>query len=106
MKQMGTGTNQYALPETFFRKGQIGDWQSALNPTQRYIFHDVAGELLRELGYETDAWWLQHRYQRFTLPFFAMLTTRNGSRREVIRAVKYVLGPKWTERFRTVRNYL
>lgn len=106
MKQRRKGTNQYILPETFFRKGQIGDWQSTLHPTQRYIFHEVAGELLRELGYVTDAWWLEHRYQRFTLPFCAMLTTRNGIRREVIRAIKYVLGPEWTERFRTVRSYL
>jgi hypothetical protein len=106
MKQRGTGTNQYTLPETFFRKGQVGDWRSALTPTQRYIFHEVAGELLRELGYETDAWWLEHRYQRFTLPCFARLATRNGTSREIIRAVKYVLGPKWTERLRTMRDYL
>ena len=41
----------------FYRKGIVGDWRKALNPLQRYLFDQVAGDLLNELGYAEHGWW-------------------------------------------------
>jgi hypothetical protein len=46
-----------AEPEGFFGEGSVGAWRSELTPTQRWTFERVAGHLLRELGYESDASW-------------------------------------------------
>jgi hypothetical protein len=102
MKQRGLGTNKRPLPETFFRKGQIGDWQTALNSAQRLIFHDMAGDLLCELGYANNSWWVDRWYQRLTLPLL------NKSRRKTIlsHAVKDLLGPTWSGRLRAAKKHL
>jgi LPS sulfotransferase NodH len=101
MKQKGTGTNKRPLPEAFFRKGQVGDWQTVLNPAQRLIFHDMAGDLLCELGYANDSWWIGRWHQRLTLPLL------NKRRRKAIlsHAIKRLLGPTWTGRLRAIKNY-
>jgi hypothetical protein len=89
MKKQETAINQFYQAENFFRKGQTGDWQNALSPAQRLIFHDVAGDLLCALGYADDSWWSNRWHHRFTLPLL------NKSRRTALlsRAVKRLLGP-------------
>ena len=39
------------LPEAFYRKGQVGTWQEELTSEQKERFDQIAGGLLRELGY-------------------------------------------------------
>jgi hypothetical protein len=104
MKQAGTGANQFELPEGFFRKGQAGDWRNILlDPMQRYLFDEIAGDLLRDLGYCDESWWFDRPYQRFTVPLSVMLSSRGRMQTKRLRAIKCILGPKWTERVRTVR---
>lgn len=40
-----------------FRKGTIGDWRNHFSPEHRAAFKQVAGQLLIDLGYETDPNW-------------------------------------------------
>lgn len=104
MKEAGTGARQFALPEGFFRKGQTGDWRNLLlNPIQRYLFDEIAGDLLRDLGYCDESWWFDRPYQRFTVPLSVMLSSRGRMQMKRVHAIKRMLGPKWTERVRTVR---
>jgi len=104
MKKEGAGVQNFGLPEGFFRKGQAGDWQNSLKPNQRYSIHDTAGDLLCELGYARDSWWVEHWHQRFTLPLLAMLHSRNRMRLKTLYAIKRALGPVWIERIRTART--
>ena len=39
---------------SFFRKGVVGDWRQHLDPESVEAFMEMGGDLLRELGYETD----------------------------------------------------
>jgi Sulfotransferase family len=106
MKQVGAGVRGFSLPEGFFRKGQAGEWRNALSPSQRYIFHDTAGDLLCALGYADKSWWIDRAYQRFTLPLLAMLSNQNRMQVKIHLAIKRALGPLWTERFRAARLWL
>lgn len=40
-----------------FRSGQVGAWRSQFTPELSRLFKEVAGELLIDLGYETDYDW-------------------------------------------------
>lgn len=40
-----------------FRRGAIGDWKNYFTPAHKEAFKRVAGELLIELGYESDPDW-------------------------------------------------
>jgi hypothetical protein len=40
---------------SFFRKGIVGDWRNFFTDRDEAIFREEAGDLLRELGYESDA---------------------------------------------------
>jgi hypothetical protein len=40
-----------AEPEGFYRRGQAGAWRFDLTPAEQAIVHDIAGNLLQELGY-------------------------------------------------------
>ena len=40
-----------------FHKGQIGSWRKYFTEKHKKLFKDVAGQLLIELGYETDNTW-------------------------------------------------
>jgi LPS sulfotransferase NodH len=106
MKQEGAGVENIGLPDGFFRKGQAGDWQNSLKPSQRYSIHDTAGDMLCELGYAGDSWWVERWHQRFTLPLLAMLHSRNRMRLKTLHATKRALGPVWIERIRTARTWL
>jgi hypothetical protein len=100
MKKRGKSTNNRHLPQAFFRKGLVGDWQTTLNPAQRLIFHDIAGDLLCELGYADDSWWVDRWHQRYTLPLF-----NKGLRKAMLsHAITRVLGPTWTDRLRTFKS--
>ena len=92
MKKEGAGVQNFGLPEGFFRKGQAGDWQNSLKPNQRYSIHDTAGDLLCELGYARDSWWVERWHQRFTLPLRAMLHSRKRMQLKTLYAIKRALG--------------
>ena len=57
-----------------YRKGKVGRWQEEMSPLQRYVFDDIAGDLLREFGYANDNWWAQSYFQRFGLPFLSRVS--------------------------------
>lgn len=40
-----------------FRSGKIGGWKEAFNEENKSIFKEIAGDLLIQLGYETDLNW-------------------------------------------------
>ena len=42
---------------SFFRKGIVGDWRSQFGPEEKRVFKELAGDLLIELGYESDHDW-------------------------------------------------
>jgi sulfotransferase family protein len=42
---------------SFFRKGVAGDWKTVFNEDDKRTFKAVAGDLLIELGYESDDAW-------------------------------------------------
>ena len=95
----------FGLPKEFFRRGQAGDWRAALSPQQRYFIHVTAGDLLGQLGYAGDSWWVEGWHQRFTLPLMAMLQSRNRMRSKTLQAVRRALGPVWIERIRAARTW-
>jgi hypothetical protein len=41
-----------------FRSGKTAGWRKSFTPEHRRLFHEVAGDLLIELGYEKDASWV------------------------------------------------
>jgi hypothetical protein len=47
----------YHRGSSTFRKGIIGDWRNQLTPEHRTAFKSVAGQLLVDLGYESDQEW-------------------------------------------------
>lgn len=106
MKRKSTGTNGLLLPPGFFRKGRVGDWQEALTPTERYKFHEAAGDLLCALGYAQHSWWSEHGYQRFTMPLLTFLSSGQSCRRKTIGLIKRILGPAWTDRISAARARL
>ena len=40
-----------------FRKGKTGGWRNHFSDEHKQIFKDITGDLLIELGYETDNDW-------------------------------------------------
>ena len=40
---------------SFFRKGIVGDWRNFFTERDESIFREEAGDLLRELGYDSGA---------------------------------------------------
>jgi hypothetical protein len=42
-----------------FRSGEKAGWRKAFTPEHRRLFHEVAGDLLIELGYEEDDSWVE-----------------------------------------------
>lgn len=55
--EFGPFAARRAEPPGFFRKGTVGGWQTEWNKRDRMLFDAVAGDLLAELGYETDHDW-------------------------------------------------
>src|SRR5262249_34268798 len=104
MRQDGTGVHGFALPKEFFRKGEAGDWRNALNPSERYLFDEAAGDLLCALGYSHNSWWADHQYERFTIPLLVTMLSRSRMEAKTMQTVKRALGPKWIERIVAVRS--
>ena len=50
-------SNMFHRGSTTFRKGMIGDWKRHLTPEHRVAFKDIAGQLLIDLGYESNQDW-------------------------------------------------
>src|ERR671917_544784 len=44
-------------PNSFFRKGVVGDWREVFTERDRELYKDLAGERLVEFGYETSYDW-------------------------------------------------
>jgi len=42
---------------TTFRSGQIGEWKEYFTPEHKQLFKEIAGQMLIDLGYETDMNW-------------------------------------------------
>jgi hypothetical protein len=47
----------YGKGSLTFRKGRVGDWQNHFTEAHKRAFAEVAGDLLAELGYESDMDW-------------------------------------------------
>ena len=54
-RRLGTSPSE---PKGFFGEGRVGSWRTELGPYDRWIFERVAGDLLRELGYEDGRDWV------------------------------------------------
>ena len=86
-----------------FRKGKAGSWREDINPIERFLFDEIAGDLLIELGYAKDGWWVESRIQKLTLPLLAAISS--GTPRErVVRSTKVLLGPRLSGHIKAVRS--
>ena len=82
-------------PVDYYRKGKVGSWQEELRPFERYVFDEIAGDLLRELGYANDNWWVQSWFQKPTLPlFFRFLKVGRVLKRTIVEGHKAILGTR------------
>lgn len=88
-----------------YRQGQAGGWQAQLGARQRCIFHQLAGDLLCELGYAGSNWWAGSKSQKVVLPPLAALSiwSQQASRR-LFRAAAELLGPRLADRVRAARR--
>jgi Sulfotransferase domain len=50
-------TEVFDIASPTFRKGVIGDWRNQFTATHKQAFKEVAGQLLIDLGYESDFDW-------------------------------------------------
>ncbi|GAX62968.1 sulfotransferase [Candidatus Scalindua japonica] len=76
----------------FYRKGKTDSWREDMRPIQKYVFDEVAGQCLCELGYAEDGWWAESLVQKFTLPLLAIITSRRNKQERVVRWIKVLLG--------------
>ncbi len=82
-------------PEGFVGEGRIGGWQEELNPYQRFVVDQVAGETLRALGYADDSSWAELGAGQRALAPLKLHTARTLSR------ARFTLGAArqtWQER--------
>ena len=49
-------------PHSFWRKGVQGDWRTYFSPEAARVFDEYAGDLLVQLGYESDRDWALQRH--------------------------------------------
>ena len=80
------------MEAAFYRRGKVGSWQEELNSRQRYIFDQVGGDLLSELGYAEVGWWADSRLQQLLVP--ALLTLSSHAPRWLRRSAKILLNLK------------
>jgi hypothetical protein len=88
-----TPAENVKVPEGHYRQGKVGGWRQEFTPAQRYLFDQVAGDLLRELGYARKDWWAEGRHQKVWLPFAAL--ARKGYHRGM-RAGAVLVAPRLT----------
>jgi hypothetical protein len=89
--------------QAHYRKGKVGSWREELGPFQRYIFNEIAGDLLRELGYAENGWWADSSKQRFLLPVLAAMPV---VLKRVSRATSVLLGSSISRHIRAARSRL
>jgi len=87
-----TTDKRVVAKEGHYGQGKVGGWWKALRPKERYLFHKIAGDLLCELGYADESWWVERGYEQFTLPFLAAIPSFGEMRRRVKRAIAQLLG--------------
>jgi hypothetical protein len=98
--------------QAHYRKGRVGSWREELGPFQRYIFNEIAGDLLRELGYAEDGWWADSRKQKLTLPVLAAISTISNRFRHAATAllghtlIRYTKAVHSKIKFKTARLVL
>jgi hypothetical protein len=91
--------------EGHYGKGQAGGWQAQFGARQRCIFHQLAGDLLCELGYAGSNWWAGSKSQKVLLPPLAALSIwSQQARRRLFRAAAELLGPRLADRVRAARR--
>jgi hypothetical protein len=67
------------FPDDFIGPGTSGRWKTEFRPEDRQAFDSAAGELLVELGYETDPSWAGGQARAWTpLPTGAELRGPSG----------------------------
>lgn len=81
------------LPQNFYRKGKTGSWQQDLSPTQCYLFDEIAGDLLQELGYAQKDWWADSAAQKYLIPLQTALSSRQRLRQSVKKSARRILKP-------------
>ena len=89
-QKQGEGKTLYRAND-FFRKGSSGQWRDAMTPTDRYRFDKVSGDLLRELGYANEDWWIAHWYERYAVPLRIFVSTKRRHLRSVARAMRTLI---------------
>lgn len=82
-----------ALPKNFYRKGKVGSWQEEFSSVDCYLFDEIAGDLLVELGYAEPGWWADSSTKRWSLPLKVALSSRTRLRQSLKGSVKRVLKP-------------
>ncbi len=91
-RMRATGGHPFALPPEFFREGRAGAWHGDLSPIERYLFDAAAGDLLTQLGYAGEDWWIERGWQRWLLP--ALAGGRPGRRlRHLVRRLRATAPP-------------
>jgi hypothetical protein len=91
--------------EGHYRKGTAGNWQSELSSTQRRVFHNIAGDLLYELGYAERGWWAVSAGQRLVSPVLARIAIlARQARRRIFRAATALVGPRCAEQIKAARS--
>lgn len=69
-----TGDPSVAGPEGHYRQGRAGGWKQEISLREGFEFERRAGDLLRELGYETTRdWWKRTPIDAALLPAIAAL---------------------------------
>jgi hypothetical protein len=69
-----SGDPAIPLNEAHYRKGRAGAWADELSGVDRFDFENHAGNLLRELGYESDGnWWRRSALDSIIAPFITSM---------------------------------
>lgn len=59
--------------EAHYRKGVAGSWRKEFGRLDKYLFDQIAGDLLCRLGYAKNGWWAESRLERMILPLRASI---------------------------------
>ena len=72
-------------------------WKNKLSLKQKYIFNNIAGDLLVELGYAKKGWWAESRSHLLVLPLLAKILV---VLKRIALASAELMGPKLTTRIK------
>jgi hypothetical protein len=82
---LGPWLKRWEAPEAHYRRGQAGGWQSEFSLWDRYVFDQVAGNLLESLGYDASGWWARSWRDRCRVRACQCLAGLNEYRRRLFR---------------------